>query len=138
MIIEAWERLHGYNNWMPAIATVQASRLESAGFGNSNSAIRAIALQSVCKIVWQDHNRVSHTAEFEVFEESSLYQLCEGDKVDIRFNPAKPDEFYLPGLLQSKLAKTWKLTFYVVLFALVVIAIAVAWFGPAILDAVSH
>lgn len=138
MLIEAWERLRGYDKWTTTIATVQASRLEGAGFGIGDQTVREIAFQSVCNIVWKDRDRVPHSAEFEVFEESSLYQLCEGDTVDIRINPAKPDEFYLPGLLQSKLAKIWKLTIYVVLFILVAIAIVAAWFGPNILSAISH
>jgi len=32
--------------------------------------------------------------------------------VKIRFNPAKPSEYYLPGLIQSRLTRTWKLTVY--------------------------
>ena len=137
MVIEAWELLRGYRNWTPTKATVQASAVAEIEFGENGSR-QSIAWQSVCKIAWQDQNQVAHNAEFEVFEESPLYQLCEGDTVDIRFNPRKPDQSYLPGLIQSKLAKTWKLTMFGVLFILVLIAIAVAWFGPNILSAFSH
>src|SRR6202035_1860266 len=103
MLIKAWERLRGYETWTPTAATIQGSRLENAGFGD---------LLSVCTIVWHDQDRGLHTGEFEVVEGSQLYQLCEGDTVDIRFNPAKPDEFYLPNLLHSKLTRLSRLTFF--------------------------
>ena len=92
----------------------------------------------MCKIVWQDQHGTSHAATFDVFEESRLYQLCDGDTVDIRFKPKRPDAFYLPGLIQSRLARTWKLTLWGVLLLLVLIGCAIAWFGPNILSALSH
>ena len=92
----------------------------------------------MCRIVWQDRQGIQHTAEFEVFEESPLYQLADRDTVSIRFNPKKPAEFYLPGLLQSKLARTWKLGIWAVLAILVFIGVVVAWFGPSLLRAFSH
>ena len=137
VLIEIWEHLRGYHNWTPTKATVQSSTLSGVEFGRDASK-QTVAWQSVCRIVWQDRDRVPHRAEFEVFEESSLYQLCDGDTVDIRFNPQKPDQFYLPGLIQSRLAKVWKLSIFAVLFVLVIIAVAVVWFGPHILNAFSH
>lgn len=137
MLIEAWEHLRGYNKWTPAEATVQANSVSEIEFGKNNTK-QSVAWQSECKIGWQDQDQVAHNAEFEVFEESPLYQLCEGDKVNIRFNPRKPDQYYLPGLIQSRLAKAWKLTIFGALFILVLIGIAVAWFGPNILSAFSH
>jgi hypothetical protein len=92
----------------------------------------------VCKIVWEDQHRVQHTAGFEAYEESPLYQLTERDSISIRFNPDKPAEFYLPGLLQSRLARTWKMAIWAVLAILLFTAFVVAWFGPSILNAFSH
>ena len=88
--------------------------------------------------MWEDRHCVQHTAEFEVFEESPLYQLSDGDRVTIRFNPNNPAEFYLPGLLQSKLSRTWKLGVWAVLTILVLIGFVVGWFGPSILNAFSR
>jgi hypothetical protein len=56
---------------------------------------------SICQIRWRDQNQIEHTAVFQAFEESPLYQISEGDTLDIRFNPASPSEYYLPGLIQS-------------------------------------
>ena len=137
VLTDVWEHLRGYHKWTPTRATVESSTPSGIEFGH-NASKQSVAWQSVCKIAWLDHHRLPHTAEFEVFEESPLYQLCDGDTVEIRFNPRKPDQFYLPGLIQSRLAKVWKLAIFAVLLILVLIGIAVAWFGPNILSVFSH
>jgi hypothetical protein len=142
MLIEIWERLHGYNKWTPTLATVESSTLTPIRFGDDTAGKdgkgRAIAWQSMCKIAWDDQDRTRHTAEFEVFEESALYQLTGGDTVTIRFNPNKPEEFHLPGLLQSRLGKLWKMGIWVVLAILTAVLFVVFWFGPSIITALSH
>lgn len=142
MLIELWESLRGYNKWIPTSATVQSSALSADAFGTSSGdrskSERVVAWQSTCRIVWQDQQHNQHSGTFEAFEESPLYQLCDGDKVSIRFNPDKPAQFYLPGLLQSKLARTWKLAVFAVLALVVLIGLIVAWFGPNILGVFSH
>jgi hypothetical protein len=114
MLIELWERLHGYDRWTPAVATVQSTKLSPVGELGSDKSNRppGLGLKSVCKIRWKDQNQNEHTAAFQAFEESPLYQLPEGDTVNIRFNPAKPSEYYLPSLTQSRLTRTWKLAVY--------------------------
>src|SRR5580692_5856542 len=114
MLIELFARLRGYDKWTPAVATVQSTTLSRVGDVGNDKSKPALALgwESACKIKWQDRNQIEHTAVFQAFEESPLYQLCEGDTVNIRFNPAKPSEYYLPGLIQSGLTRTWKLTVY--------------------------
>lgn len=81
--------------------------------------------QSTCEIGWTDQNQIEHTAVFEAFEESPLYQLDEGDTVSIRFNPEKPSEYYLRGLIQSELTRNWKLTVYALLILVVAIGFIV-------------
>jgi hypothetical protein len=114
MLIELWEHLRGYNKWTAAVARVESTTLSPVGeIGNDNSKPTvALGLESVCTIRWQDHKEMEHTAVFQAYEESPLYQLIEGDTVNIRFNPANPSEYYLPGLIQSKLTKTWKFAWY--------------------------
>jgi hypothetical protein len=114
MLIELWERLHGYDRWTSAVATVQSTKLSPVGELGSDKSNRppGLGLKSVCKIRWKDQNQNEHTAAFQAFEESPLYQLPEGDTVNIRFNPAKPSEYYLPSLTQSRLTRTWKLAVY--------------------------
>lgn len=54
-----------------------------------------------------------------------LYQLVEGNTVDIRFNPGSPSEYYLPGLIQSGLVRASKLTIYVLMIIVLTIALIV-------------
>jgi hypothetical protein len=114
MLIELWENLRGYDKWSPAVAVVQSTTLSRVGEIGSDKSKPPLALgwESFCTIKWQDQNQIEHTAVFQAFEESPLYQLIEGDTVNIRFNPAKPSEYYLPGLTFSGLTRTLKLTVY--------------------------
>jgi hypothetical protein len=136
MLIEAWERLHGYRNWTPVAAKVRSVAVTDAGIGmagNSKDApARSLALQTDCVIVWQDQHGAEHEVQFTAFEESPLYQLSEGETVNIRVNPARPAEFYLPGLAVSSLVRAWRAALFALLFVLVFIAFIVAWFGPSL------
>jgi len=121
MLVELWERLHGYDKWTPAVATVQSTELSRVGEIGDDKSKPPVALgwESVCKIRWKDQNQIERTAVFQTYEESPLYQLVEGNSVHIRFNPANPSEYYLPGLTQSGLIRTWKLTIYAVMLIVV-------------------
>jgi len=52
----------------------------------------------------------SHAAEYTVSENSPLFQLYDGQTAAIRYNPSNPEQFYLRGVLGSKLmsALKWK------------------------------
>lgn len=118
MLIEWWERMRGYDKWTTIGATVQSTTLSRVGeISNSKSKPpQALGWESICQIKWRDQNQIEHTAVFKAFEESPLYQLCEGDTLNIRFNPASPSEYYVPGLIQSTFIRTWKLTVYTLMF----------------------
>jgi hypothetical protein len=115
MLIEIWERLRGYDKWLETDATIQSSRLtdvevgEIRGRGGPRRPV--IASESDCTIAWTDANGEKHTAVYEVFEDSPLYQLYEGQTVTIRYNPADPDQFYLRGVLRSQIVTrfSWRL-----------------------------
>jgi hypothetical protein len=114
MLAKFWERLRGYDKWTPAEATVQSAELSRVGeLHNDRSRPQvALAWESVCQIRWQDQHQNEHTAVFRAYEESPIYQLCAGDTINIRFNPAEPSEYYAPGLIKSKLNKISKFTVY--------------------------
>lgn len=138
MLIQIWERLCGYDNWTPATATVLSSSLAGVGVGGSVEAMPkkgevVVGWKSCCRIAWADHDGAQHTATFEAYEESPLYQLCDGDTVDIRFNPDHPDEFYLPGLLQSRLVSAWKFGLFAVMIVLACILVVAQWVGPNVI-----
>lgn len=134
MLIGAWERLHGYNKWIPTAATVQSATLSRVGFGGDSESKRAndmsIGWQLALQIVWRDRNGVEHSGIFQAYEESPLYQLCEKDRIAIRFNPQRPSEFCLPGLAQSNAVRAWRLSLYALMILVVFIFLAALWFGP--------
>lgn len=144
MLIQFWERLCGYHKWVPANATVLSSNLAGIGLDGAVEDKRqngkiVVGWESHCKIAWRDQHGAVHNALFAVDEESPLYQLCDGDTVEIRFNPKKPADYYLPGLLEAKIVSMWKFGLFAVMIALVCIALAVAWLGPdVLLRAISH
>lgn len=130
-LIDLWERFQGYHKWMPAVALVQStelSRVGEMGGGKSNPPL-AVGWESICKIRWQDQNQIERSAVFKAFEDSPLYQLIEGDTVNIRFNPANPSEYYLPGLIKSGLSRAWQLTLYTMMLILLGILVIVCLFA---------
>jgi Protein of unknown function (DUF3592) len=130
MLIEAWERLRGYDKWTSTVATVLSTTLSRIDIGNDKSkSPLTVGWESVCRISWRDKSEIEHTSIFKAYEESPLYQLCEGDAVNIRYNPAKPSDYYLPELIQSRLTRTWKLTLYVLVIALLGIGFLVFLFA---------
>lgn len=112
MLIGKWEHLRGYDQWLPATARVRSIGIFRVG--------GKFASQAVCEIVWNDQRDFQHTGTFKAFEESPLYQLCEGDAVAIRFNPQNPAQFYVPGLIGSDLTRMWRLSLYGFLMILLV------------------
>jgi hypothetical protein len=118
MLIEIWERLRGYHKWVQTEATIKSSELDrfwvAANPGKKSEKMPAGAAirewRSTCTLTWTDAAKRAHAAQFEVSDNSPLFQLYEGQKVSIRYNPASPGEFYLPGVLKSKLLSGIKWT----------------------------
>jgi hypothetical protein len=44
-------------------------------------------------LVWLDDYEQAHVGTFVTHETSPLYQLLEGESIEIRYNPAKPDGY---------------------------------------------
>jgi hypothetical protein len=120
-----WERLRGLDKWTSTEATVESCKVRESHFG---------ATQSVCKISWRDNQGSPQSGKFKVDEESPLFQLIEGDKVSIRFNPQRPAQFHLSGIFRSRLVQARKSALYALMILLAMVALAVAWFGPNILN----
>ena len=87
MMIELWERLRGYDKWIEAEASVEKSRVETypTRYGDTH--------QSDDVLLWTDSKGERHRGYFEIDESSSLYQLIQDSKINIRYNPADPDEY---------------------------------------------
>jgi len=101
MLIELWERIRGYNRWVPVEATISSSEMEDhvvEGRGGPSH-----LYVSADKLSWVDAQGNRHTGECIVPSDSSLYQLIGGEKVPIRYDPSNPDDFYFPALLKARL-----------------------------------
>ncbi len=129
MLAKLWERMEGYDRWIPVEATIESSELAEvevgpgAGKGNKQPLKE---WRSFCTISWVDSNGGEHKARFEVSEGSPLFQLYEGQTVAIRYDPGTPNEFYLPGVLKSKVVSTltrWTLIVVLALIALFILFI---------------
>lgn len=102
MLIELWEKLRGYHKWVQTEAKVRSSKVEkTAHYGRDGSVSYTWA--SGDQLVWTDEQGQPQSAEFKVDDESPLYQLVGGESVTIRYNPARPEEFYYRDLLRSRL-----------------------------------
>lgn len=128
MLIEISERLRGYGKWVRTEATIQLSTLQEPEAGKEwgekrNYDNTYLAWQATCEVAWTDAFGNSHTGKFVADEGSPLFHLYEGQTVELRYDPANPDRFYIRGMLrieppnalwrrQRIFVATFKLTFY--------------------------
>ncbi|MGD0938938.1 MAG: DUF3592 domain-containing protein [Terracidiphilus sp.] len=103
MLIEIWERLRGYDKWTQTEATVESSVEQKDTVVYRGNKFDEYSSNDV--IVWKDAQGEKQYADFTVQENSPLFQLIDGNSVSIRFNPAKPDEFYYRDLLRERVRK---------------------------------
>ena len=118
MLIELWEKLRGYDKWVESEGKVVAASVEK---GELTSKV-------VCRIAWKDRMGKEHETRLDADEESPLFQLSEEDTVKIRFNPARPGEVYIPGLIESDALALRKTILLGIMFVLA----AIAFFFPDI------
>jgi len=115
MLVELWERLRGYDKWIEADAKIESSKVEQAEHVDRGGNV-SYTYASGDQVVWTDSRGGRQRADFKVDDESPLYQLVGGETVNIRYNPAKPEEFYFRDLLRSRMRRFFQLTFYTLLF----------------------
>jgi uncharacterized protein DUF3592 len=132
MLIEIWERLRGYDKWIQVDARVESSNLqETKNYDRSGNQIES-SWESDDEIVWTDNMGQEQRADFNVPDDSPIYQLVGGETVTIRYNPAKPEEFYYRELLRTRVHTAFKLTlicgcligFFLLIFILRILGIA--------------
>jgi hypothetical protein len=130
--LRIWEKISGIDKWIDAPAQVVESRVRDLDIlgGPTSRKSGPIYSESFIRITWTDQRGVTHSGELEAPEESPLYQLIEGDTVQIRFNPATPDEFKVRGLARDQAASAAKKVIFAIVVGVVVILV---WFGPDLL-----
>jgi ribosomal 30S subunit maturation factor RimM len=115
MLIEIWEHLRGYDKWAQTNAVVCRSGTEQVEHQGRYGTYFTTEAGDV--IEWTDPTGEKQYADFNAPEGSKLFQLTTGDTVEIRYNPAKPDDFYYRDLLQLRVRQAAGATL-VVLFVL--------------------
>jgi hypothetical protein len=129
MLIEIWERVRGYDKWIQADARIESSNLEETEHYDRYGKQIESSWKSDDEIVWTDQMGQEQRADFDVPEESPIYQLVDGETVTIRYNPAKPEEFYYRELLRTRVHTAFKLTLIyacVIGFSLLIVILRIA------------
>lgn len=99
MLVQLWERLRGYNQWILTDAEIESSQME-----DRISTYRGRTFHSYDsddKVVWTDRQGNRQFGFLNVPDDSPLYQFVGGEKIAIRYNPDKPEEFYFPERLRA-------------------------------------
>ena len=117
MLIEIWERLRGYDQWVPAAAKVRSSRVQKTAHSDRSGNV-TYTWASKDELIWADDKGQQHTAQFTVPDDSPLYQYVGGETVSIRYDPSDPDRFYFRDLLRTRVHTALKVTGYALLFLL--------------------
>ncbi len=107
MLIEISELLWGYGKWVRTEATIQSSTLQEPEAGKEwgekrNYDNTYFTWQATCEAAWTDVSGNSHSGRFVADEHSPLFHLYEGKTVQLRYNPAIPNEFYIRGMLRTE------------------------------------
>lgn len=101
MLIELWERFRGYDRWTLAEATIESSQMEEHVYSYRGQTSHEY--DSGDTLVWIDNYGNRQTAFCHIPDDSPLYQLVGGEKIAIRYNPDKPEEYYFPELMKARL-----------------------------------
>jgi hypothetical protein len=121
MLIEIWERLRGYDMWIQTEATIQSSEMIGlkAGWFRDIETTNTREIQQwrvKCVVSWTNLSSKLYTVKYSVPDSSRLFQLFEGEKVTIHYNPDNPNEYYFRDLFLSRarivIQKTILILFY--------------------------
>jgi hypothetical protein len=93
MLIELWERLRGYDKWVEAQARVLSYEALRRKVG-APMPKRDFGSVSGDLLTWKDGHGDRHFGTFINHDTSPLYQLLEGEKIRILYNPANPERYY--------------------------------------------
>ncbi len=119
-----WERLRGYDKWIETTATFESAHV----FEELPTLIAmetiSYTYDSYDTIAWIDQKGETHRTDFRVPDDSPIYQLVDGNKTTIRYNPADPDRFYYPELLRTRIATLTKRIAIGVFFVAIILLLA--------------
>lgn len=121
MFIELWERLRGYDKWVSAEATVEYEKEEHTYHDTSGKELH-YSYTTGERLAWTDARGEKCTAPLKPPGKDPEYQFAEGETAAIRYNPAKPDQYYFRKLATMRVQ-------YFVVTAFSIIAVAAFCIG---------
>jgi|HubBroStandDraft_5_1064220.scaffolds.fasta_scaffold51665_2 hypothetical protein len=124
MLIEIWERLRGYDKWIEVAAKIESSEVEKTPITDRSGRVIDYSYESGDMLTWTDRQGEKQYADFTVPDDSPLYQLVGGEAVTIRYNPARPDQYYFRELLRTRVHTAVKAT----ITTIIVLAAVVGFF----------
>jgi hypothetical protein len=113
MLIELWERLRGYDKWVEAEAAVVSGDKLRRQFGLPGR--RRESQFSSDLLMWKDRLGEARYGVFINQDTSPLFQLLEGEKISIRYDPSNPNRFYNRAHFQSWIVLITKMVVAIVL-----------------------
>lgn len=115
MLIEIWERLRGYCKWVQVEATIESSNMEETPHFDQSGHV-SYSYASSDNLVWTDRQGQRRSAYISIPDDSPLYQFIGGETVSIRYDPAKPDQFYFRDLMRTRLHTLFQRTIASLIF----------------------
>ncbi|MGB8099546.1 MAG: DUF3592 domain-containing protein [Terracidiphilus sp.] len=115
MILELYERLRGYDKWVETQAKVESSDVDKSPVTNRFGQVVSYRYSAGDILTWVDSHGENQYANFDVGENSPLYQLLGGESVTIRYDPASPDRFYYRDLLKTRVNSVLRTTLAVLI-----------------------
>lgn len=101
MLIEPWEILRGYDRWIDVEAKIVSSDVRRTAHHGHDGSV-SYSYDAGDQLTWTDAQGNTQFADFQVDDQSSLYQFVGGESIAIRYNPRDPSRFYSRDLLRSR------------------------------------
>jgi hypothetical protein len=107
MLIKFWERLRGSDRWIETTANFTTANLEKTTHVDKSGNVSS-TWGSLDTIAWTDRFGTEHSADFRVPDSSPIYQMIDGDKATIRYDPTNPERYYYRDLFKSRVVNAMK------------------------------
>ena len=115
MMTKLWEHTLGYDKWIETTANIETSKLEKTPHYGRDGGV-SYTYHSLDTISWVDESGAIHRATFRVPDDSPIYQLVDGNRTTIRYDPNQPDHFYYPDLCRTRVATVLRRIGFTILF----------------------
>ena len=106
MLIETWEWLRGYHKWTPAEATIEFLKEEHLYHELSGGELHYSHIVGE-RLIWTDARGQRHYASLKPFGDAPEQEFADGETVAIRYNPARPEQYYCRRLSAMRVRRAF-------------------------------